>query len=266
MHRLSKINTVYIDFLTKNMGNKKWFTFVELIVVVAILWILSTIWFISYTANLGTARDSKRISDIAIIGSALKQYKQQRWSYVIPSPGDNFYLLIASSTWAIQWTLNNKTTLSTLQTIPEDPEQKIYYSYSVTPNRQEYQIAATLENNDTPMALLDGDYSSVAKTILPTIVTATWSVSSIDVTLYDNLFIFDHQIHNLPYDFSGDNTPVSDGTSLSILLSEAEEDGDFWQNSDFQSCNEIYAAGKMFWSGSYQVVQPNTGILIDVGC
>lgn len=248
------------------MENKKWFTFVELIVVVAILWILSTIWFISYTGNLWTARDSKRISDIATLSSALKQYKQQRWSYIIPSPWDNFYILIGTSTGAIQGKLNNKTTLPTLQAIPQDPEQKIYYSYSVTPNRQEYQIAATLENNDTPLALVQGDYSSVAKTMLPTIITATWSISSIDVSIYDDLFIFDNQIHKLPYDFSGDDIPVNDGTATALILAAAEENGSFWQNSDFQSCNEISSAGKLFWSGSYQIVEPSTGLLVDISC
>jgi len=207
-----------------------------------------------------------RKSDIASVKSALKQYKQNRGNYPIPSPGENFNILVgASNPVAIQWKLDNKTTLSTLDNIPTDPKEKdINYLYSTTINRQEFQIAATLENGDTEIALLDGDYSSVAKNILPTIMIAanveTNVISSAD------LFIFNNQYHNLPYNFIGSSDPVSDGTPLIDLLSGAEANGYFWQNSDFRSCQEIDDAGKLIWSGSYQVVSPSTGELIDVGC
>ncbi len=228
------------------MNMKKAFTFVELIVVVTILGILSTLWFISYTSGLWDARDSTRKSDIASIKSALKQYKQSRGSYPIPSPGDNFNLTVTGSiNVATQWKLNNNVTLSTLDNIPTDPKAKVHYMYSITSNRQEYQLAATLENEDTSLALVDGDYSSVAKNTLPTIVVA--SAVAVDVTSGSNpnLFIFDNQYHNLPYDFTGDGTPSSDGSqTLAELLAQAETDWVFWQNSDIVSCTEIEEAGK----------------------
>jgi hypothetical protein len=62
--------------------------------------------------------------------------------------------------------------LSTAETLALDPDLDTPYIYSTTRNKQEYQIAMSLENNDSPIALLQGSYKSVSKNILPTIVLA----------------------------------------------------------------------------------------------
>ena len=54
--------------------NKTGFTLVEVIVVIAILTILSTIAFISFNGYQGTARDSVRTSDIAMIKGSLNLF------------------------------------------------------------------------------------------------------------------------------------------------------------------------------------------------
>lgn len=248
------------------MNNKYWFTFVELIVVVTILWILSTLGFISYTSSLWDARDGTRASDIAAVSSTLKQYKQSRWNYPIPSPGNNFNIMVGSATWATQWFLDNNVKLPTLDDIPQDPKIKVFYTYSTTPNRQEYQVAATLENNDTPLSLLKWDFSSVAQNVLPTIVIAATGTTDVTSGSNDDLFVLDNQIHNLVYDFSGEDVPVSDSTPLAAMISEAVADGSFWQNSDYQTCNEIQEAGKSIWDMNYELVNPVTWELTSSWC
>lgn len=52
------------------------FTLVELIVVISILVILSTIGFMSYSSYIGGANDLKRLSDITLIKSQLEIYKK----------------------------------------------------------------------------------------------------------------------------------------------------------------------------------------------
>jgi hypothetical protein len=42
--------------------------------------------------------------------------------------------------------LNKKVFLNTLDKLPSDPKSGTYYSYAVTNNKQEFQLAATLEN------------------------------------------------------------------------------------------------------------------------
>ena len=244
--------------------NKKAFTFVELIVVVVILWILATIWFSSYSNSLPNTRDAKRKSDFALISSAMKSYKLNKWSYPIPA---NYFPITYS------WTSDNETVawqgkltkdmgLSTLDKIPYDPKLEKEYTYSFTKNRQEYEIAGTLENGDNPIALLVGSYKSVAKDILPTIIVATGS--TIDVKNTNNLFVFDKLDHNLLYNFEWEEN-ISDGTSLSDLLKEAKQENSFYQNSSFETCEEIRDWGKYIGSWTYQI-RSNTGALTDTGC
>jgi hypothetical protein len=56
-------------------------------------------------------------------------------------------------------------------------------------------------------------------------------------------FIFDGTIHNLPYNFESSRIPTSDGTSLSSLIAEAQNNN-FWQNTSYRTCLEIKEAGK----------------------
>ncbi|MDF1682375.1 MAG: hypothetical protein P1U46_01015 [Patescibacteria group bacterium] len=46
------------------------------------------------------------------------------------------------------------------------------YFYSVTKTKQEFEMAATLENEDNPIALVNGTYKSVSRNILPSIILA----------------------------------------------------------------------------------------------
>jgi len=112
--------------------------------------------------------------------------------------------------------------------------------YSITKNKTEFQLAATLENGDYPIALVNGDYKTVSKNILPTIVMAT--STGTEVTTNSGAFIFDNNSHNLPYELGYPFAPITDGTSLNNLLIDTEIK--FWQNSDYRSCTEILDAGK----------------------
>ena len=228
---------------------KKAFTFVELIIVVTIIAILWTIWMVSYTSYLSDSRDSKRISDFWLIKSALKSYFLKRWSY--STPWNNVEIQYSWSLVAYQWKLDKNVLLSDLDSLPSDPKNKLNYFYSITKNKQEFQIAWTLENWDNPKALLDWNYKTVSKNILPTLILATWATSPIEVqswtTAWDinrKLFVYNENIHNLVYDFDT-NLPYSDWTDFDTLLQEAENSNNFWQNSDYRDCLEIKEAWKL---------------------
>lgn len=62
---------LFIIFLYENTKNKGGFTLIELIVVITILAILGTIAFISLQGYSWDARNSKRLSDLASITSAI---------------------------------------------------------------------------------------------------------------------------------------------------------------------------------------------------
>ncbi|MCH8519052.1 prepilin-type N-terminal cleavage/methylation domain-containing protein [Candidatus Gracilibacteria bacterium] len=247
------------------------FTLVELIVAATILVILTTIGFYSYTQNISSARDGSRKTALSTLSSQLVLHKRERGSY--PIPGESFEIHNRGGFVALQGKMDRNVGLTTADTIPLDPDINRAYTYSVTSNRQEYQLAATLENNDINMALLLGDYKSVSKNILPTIILALSSTTSVEINESSGgatnrqAFIFDENLLNLPYDFiNGD--PVNNNNNFADLLSEAEENN-FWQSSDFRNCSEIAFAAKRItpdgFTDQYQV-RNDSGQLVNQNC
>ena len=252
-------------------SNKFAFTLIELVVTATILVILTSIGFYSYTQNISDARDGARKTDISTLASQLNLYKRERWAY--PNPWDSFEIRNRGYTVGYQGYMNQKVTLSTAERLPLDPELDTPYIYSVTRNKQEFQVSATLENNESPFAFLQWDYKSIAKNILPNIVLALQTTSPVEINQVvgtgatnRNFFVFHNGFHNISYDFIN-GIPQSDGTLFTTLLSDAAND--YWQNSDFRSCSEIFTAGKWITPSAstdeYQILS-STWVLVNTGC
>ena len=123
---------------------KNGFTLVELIVVVTIVAILSTIWFISYSQYLSKTRDSNRISQLKNLSSALEVYRTKNR---LPIADD--YIEITSNNQIIwyQWYLwKNILDLLEYTQAWKDPLDNSYFTYYVTHNKRYYQLMAFLEN------------------------------------------------------------------------------------------------------------------------
>lgn len=246
---------------------KLWFTFVELVISIIILSILSLLGFISYTKNLEDTRDSQRKSDFSAIMEAFKLLKTQRGTFPYPT----WTQINILNNWvnvALQWSLGKDVILPTIDKIPFDPFIKIPYIYSITTSMREFQIAWTLENWWNNMAILNWDYESVSKNILPTIVLAhkQWDVEinpwSPEWEKNRNKFVFDSQKYNLPYTFNLPYNPISDDTKLELIM--ADKNLAYIQKNSYKNCNEIIKAGKYIGDGVYQV---NVyGILENVQC
>lgn len=124
---------------------KKGFTLVELIVVVTILAILGTIGFVSLQGYSANARDSVRISDLRNIKRALELYYLGNTSY--PSASTGSVVSYSGSELWTQGTFDDALTLAVgkINPKPQDPLTAAEYIYSVTYNKQEFQIAGALE-------------------------------------------------------------------------------------------------------------------------
>ena len=241
---------------------KLWFTLVELIVTITIIAILSSIWFNSYIWYLWEARDAERKANMWEIKSALKLYKQKRWAY--PNPWDYFNITNSWNTVAFQWVLNEDVTLSTMDNIPSDPHTSKKYFYSVSKNKQETQVAITLENWEFPIALLDWDYKSVSKDVLPSIILATTSTSALEIhewiwdgSINRNKFILNWG-NNIPYTIVKPYDPLYAWEDVDDIL--ASWNIKFWQNSDYRTCDELQEAAKLIhttWSEEYQILYTN---------
>jgi len=260
-----------------NIKNLKWFTFVELIVVITLISILTTIWTFSYVWYLWESRDSQRKSDLTKLSSALKMYKQKRWYYAIP-----WKIFNISYSWTIlakQWKLDTNVRLNSLENLPIDPKNKLNYIYSITANKQEYEIWATLENDNSNMSYVEWNYKSVSKNVLPTLLIATWAVEWANVEIKEwnswadvnrKLFVYNSQYHNLAYTFKNPYNVFSDWISFTGLLNEVETNSTYWQNSDYRNCTEIKEAWKLLLPLTstpfeYQIIT-ETGALVNTWC
>lgn len=126
------------------MFNKiKAFTLVELIVVITILWILSTIGFVSYSWYLAGVRDTNRIAQLVAIHDGMEMYRTKN-----PLPLPDNYIDVESNweTIAYQWYIG-KTVLETIEYSNEgkDPKDWNYFSYYLTKNRKGFQLLTLLE-------------------------------------------------------------------------------------------------------------------------
>lgn len=121
--------------------NYKAFTLVELVVVITILAILWTIAFLSFQWYSTNARDSTRKTDTSSMKSSLELYVLKIWTYPIPTNG----VPITYSWWWVwtQWTIWDSViwNLSNINKKPVDPLFGTEYTYSITANKNEYQIA-----------------------------------------------------------------------------------------------------------------------------
>ena len=233
--------------------NKKAFTFVELIIVITILAILTTIWFTSYIWYIADSRDSQRKSDLAQIWSALKVYKQKRGYYSLPGEKSDI-VYDNSNSLAYLGKFDTNVRLNTLDRLVMDPKTNEPYMYSIVTNKQEYEMAATLENEWREIALVNWTYKSVSVNILPSLLIATWATewSSLEIKEWTTagdenrkLFIYNNQSHNLAYTFIKPYNPTNDWTSFTWLLDEVVSSNSYWQNTDFRNCTEIEESWKL---------------------
>lgn len=126
-----------------DLKNRYGFTLVELIVVVTILAILATIWFVSYSSYLLWARDSNRIASLTAISWGFELHKA-KWK--LPLPDKNIELKSDGVIIWWQWYAG----ANVLETIAynkwwKDPLDDTYFSYMLTSNRKNYQLLAFLE-------------------------------------------------------------------------------------------------------------------------
>jgi len=124
---------------------KKWFTLVELIVVITILAILWTIAFISLQGYSRDSRDGVRISDLKNIETGLELYKTKVWKY--PTP-DNYVEITASWTIFSYQGVAGDSLLSKIKINGgwKDPVDQSSYTYMTTSDLYQYELMWFLEN------------------------------------------------------------------------------------------------------------------------
>ncbi len=138
---------------------KKWFTLVELLIVVVILSILATVWFISYEDYLIDTRDSKRLSQLTWLRDGLR-LATTKWS--LPNPDDNVEIRNNGTAFLYQWYAGKNVleSISYSDTI-KDPSDDIYYTYLLSRNKRDFQVMGFLEkfNGDVISLSVNNSYA-----------------------------------------------------------------------------------------------------------
>lgn len=160
------------------------FTLVELIVVIAILAILSTIWFISFQGYTSQSRDSVRVSDMKIVEKALVLNNVTSGNYPVPGNID------ANVTHWKQWEVS-KEVLARLQWIsqvPVDPLTKTPMKYATTHDSKQFQLKYDLE------AISQWKISQIyARNIAHKI---TWNYNGLFLVWNDNVYYSSIWLHS----------------------------------------------------------------------
>jgi type II secretion system protein G len=124
--------------------SQKGFTLIELMIVIAIIGLLSSIILASLTVALKKGRDARRISDLAEIQTALELYYSTANSY--PS---------ASSQATAATALSALVTAGDMASVPDDPLGGSYHYVYLSSNgsngtAQYYCVGSILENTPYP--------------------------------------------------------------------------------------------------------------------
>ncbi|MEK7617293.1 MAG: type II secretion system protein [Patescibacteria group bacterium] len=154
-------------------SESKGFTLVELLVVISIIAILTTIGLVLFSSAQKSARDAKRIADLNAVRNALELFYNQTGKYPMSA---------GHATWSGHWanfsqcletgtgcgfTISNYSPV--IAKVPQDPlrkasdpfaDDKTYYpGYPTGCDGQSYRLAAYLETNSQVLQTdLDGSF------------------------------------------------------------------------------------------------------------
>jgi len=123
-------------------NNQKAFTLIEILVVIAIIGILTSLLLANFAQVRSRARDNQRKSDLNQIKKAFQMYLDDNYAYPTQA-ADNGFVFGGSFT-------SSSTSAPYMQSVPQDPlypDEDYQYTYAHSTDTDTYLLKANLEND-----------------------------------------------------------------------------------------------------------------------
>ena len=171
--------------------HKKAFSLVELIVVVAVLAILGSIWSYSYLWYLSSVRDSKRITELDNIVTSFETYFIKKSFF--PEPDNSSAITFSWATVWKQWVFweFSADIVWYSKQLVVDPKTLNKYTYSVKDKSKEFSIAWVLEDEKSVVynSLLSDSYADgTEKGTAIVLWNYNWAISHVKVD-WENIIL-----------------------------------------------------------------------------
>ena len=134
------------------MEARRGFTFVEILIVIGILGILTTLIMGNYITSLKRGRDGRRKADLMEIKTALMMYHNDFGGF----PGHNGDNKILGCTdglqvcnWGEKWEVTT-TSMIYMKILPSDPLTSVDYQYAQMDSGNDFCLWTALEYGDDP--------------------------------------------------------------------------------------------------------------------
>lgn len=160
-----------LQLLYMKLFQKGGFTLVELIVVLVILSLLSTIGFVTYSQYLGLVRDTNRVSNMAALSDGMEMYSAEN---SLPLPENKVEIRSNGEVIARQGDAG-PTVLEAIDFVRggKEPQNGEYMSYYLTKDKRYFQLMTFLEGSidDLGLHMFDQTHAAVVQSDRSPIVT-----------------------------------------------------------------------------------------------
>lgn len=125
-------------------ASKKGFTLIEILVVISIVGLLSSVFLVGLAGFRSRGRDARRLADIKSVQQGVEIYYTRCGRY--PGDADCVAGTAGAKTWSALSTALTGTSGLGITKVPTDPLGTNDYRYGVSGDGQSYIIGAVLEN------------------------------------------------------------------------------------------------------------------------
>lgn len=150
-------------------GNFRAFTFVELLITISILALLSVVGYTAINNKQENTLNTKVTSEVETLKNALLLAKQENKVLPMPDGNNNFYAIDTSyshdyenqDTFGVHGFITQSTLAKKyVDVIPVDPRTNSYYAYGKTKWSEMYEIASVIFENHEPKSKVIWDYTA----------------------------------------------------------------------------------------------------------